>query len=110
MDRVATFQSFIARSPRDPFPRYGLAMEFRSRGELDRAWETFETLLAEHPAYIPSYLMAGQTLLSLGRRDQAAQVFRDGIAKATVGGDAHARGELESALAELAEPGDDTAR
>jgi Tfp pilus assembly protein PilF len=106
MDRVATFQSFIARSPRDPFPRYGLAMEFRSRGDLAAAWETFETLLAEHPTYVPAYLMAGQTLLGLGRRDQAAEVYRDGIAKATVGGDSHARGELESALAELAEPGD----
>lgn len=106
MDRVATFQSFIARSPRDPFPRYGLAMEFRTRGDLAAAWETFETLLAEHPSYIPAYLMAGQTLIGLGRRDQAAQVYKDGIAKATVGGDAHARGELESALAELVEPGE----
>lgn len=106
MDRIATFQSFIARSPRDPFPRYGLAMEFRTRGDLAAAWQAFETLLAEHPTYIPAYLMAGQTLVALGRRDQAAQVYRDGIAKATVGGDAHARGELEGALAELAEPGE----
>jgi hypothetical protein len=64
----------------------------------------------EHPTYVPAYLMAGQTLVALGRRDQAAQVYREGIDKATAGGDAHARGELESALAELAEPGAATDR
>jgi predicted Zn-dependent protease len=101
MDRVATFQNFIARSPGDPFPRYGLAMEFRSRGDLEASWQTFETLLAEFPAYVPTYLMAGQTLLALGRRDDAAEVFRRGITEATTKGDSHARGELEGALAEL---------
>jgi predicted Zn-dependent protease len=106
MDRIATFQSFIARSPRDPFPRYGLAMEYKSRGDLPSAWQAFEVLLSEHPEYVPAYLMAGQTLAALGRRAEAAQVFKTGIDKATVGGNAHARGELEGALAELAEPGE----
>ncbi|HRC55108.1 MAG: tetratricopeptide repeat protein [Myxococcales bacterium] len=101
MDRVATFQSFIARSPRDPFPRYGLAMELRARGDLPAAWQAFETLLAEFPAYVPAYLMAGQTLVALGRRDDAADVFRTGIEHASQIGNAHARGELEGALAEL---------
>jgi tetratricopeptide (TPR) repeat protein len=101
MDRVATFQSFIARSPRDPFPRYGLAMELRSRGDLAAAWQAFEVLLSEFPAYVPSYLMAGQTLVALGRREQAAAVLRTGIATATAAGDSHARGELESALADV---------
>lgn len=101
MDRVATFQSFIARSPRDPFPRYGLAMELRSRGDLAAAWQTFEALLAEFPAYVPAYLMAGQTLVALGRREDAASVYRTGIDHAAASGNAHARGELEGALAEL---------
>ena len=33
MDRIATFKSFIARSPTDPFPRYGLAMDYASAGD-----------------------------------------------------------------------------
>ncbi|MEZ4358572.1 MAG: hypothetical protein R3B48_00210 [Kofleriaceae bacterium] len=101
MDRVATFQSFIARAPRDPFPRYGLAMELRSRGQLDDAWAAFEVLLSEFPSYVPTYLMAGQMLVTLGRTADAARVLRDGVAQATASGDAHARGELEAALAEL---------
>jgi tetratricopeptide (TPR) repeat protein len=101
MDRIATFKSFIARSPSDPFPRYGLAMEHKGRGELTEAWAAFEELLAQFPDYVPTYLMAGGTLVALGRREEALDVYRRGIEAATRKGDAHARGELQSALAEL---------
>lgn len=101
MDRIATFKSFIARSPADPFPRYGLAMEHKGRGEHGEAWAVFEELLAKFPDYVPTYLMAGGTLVALGRHDQAREVYQRGIDVAGRRGDAHARGELESALGEL---------
>lgn len=110
MDRIAAFQSFIARSPGDPFPRYGLAMEHRARGELDQAWAAFEQLLDGFPEYVPTYLMAGGTLVALGRRTEAAEIYRRGIDAAGRKGDAHARRELESALAELGPMSDDPDR
>jgi predicted Zn-dependent protease len=101
MDRIASFQTFIARNPKDPFPRYGLAMEHKTRGELDLAWTQFQQLIAEFPDYVPTYLMAGGTLAALGRPAEAAEVYRKGITAATQKNDSHARGELEAALAEL---------
>jgi tetratricopeptide (TPR) repeat protein len=101
MDRIATFKSFIARSPADPFPRYGLAMELRSRGELAEAWTAFSDLLDNFPDYVPTYLMAGGTLVGLDRKDEAAAIYRRGIETAGRKGDSHARGELETALQEL---------
>lgn len=101
MDRIDTFKSFIQRSPTDPFPRYGLAMEHRSRGQLAEAWVVFEELLAQFPDYVPTYLMAGGTLVGLGRRDEAGGVYRRGLEVAAKKGDQHAHGELETALAEL---------
>jgi tetratricopeptide (TPR) repeat protein len=101
MDRIATFKSFIARAPSDPFPRYGLAMEYRSRGDLATAWTAFSELLDQFPDYVPTYLMAGGTLSALGRRDEAADVYRRGIEVATRRSDPHARGELETALNEI---------
>ena len=100
MDRIATFKSFIARTPSDPFPRYGLAMEHKSQGDLALAWTAFSELLEQFPDYVPTYLMAGGTLVGLGRREEAAGVYRRGIEVATRKGDTHARGELESALSE----------
>lgn len=101
MDRIATFKSFIARSPADPFPRYGLAMEHKSRGDLAEAWTAFSELIEQFPDYVPTYLMAGGTLAGLGRKAEAADIYRRGIEVSGKKGDAHARGELESALAEL---------
>ena len=101
MDRISTFQTFIAKSPNDPFPRYGLAMEWKGRGDVDQAWREFEVLLANFPDYVPTYLMAGGTLAALGRHAEARAVYQTGIDVATRRGDAHARGELVSALAEL---------
>jgi tetratricopeptide (TPR) repeat protein len=101
MDRIATFKSFIQRSPTDPFPRYGLAMEHKTRGDLAEAWAAFEDLLARFPDYVPAYLMAGGTLVALGRRDEAAGVYRRGLEAAAKKRDQHAHGELEAALAEL---------
>jgi len=101
MDRIATFKSFISRSPSDPFPRYGLAMEYKSTGALEDAWATFSHLLERFPDYVPSYLMAGGTLASLGQHARAGEVYRTGIAVAGRMGDQHARKELEAALAEL---------
>jgi len=101
MDRLETFRSFISKSPSDPFPRYGLAMEHKGRGELDEAWTVFEQLLSGFPDYVPTYLMAGGTLVALGRKDEAATTYRKGIEVATRRGDQHARRELESALSEI---------
>ncbi len=101
MDRIATFKSFIARAPADPFPRYGLAMEYKGRGELAEAWAVFSELLEKFTDYVPTYLMAGGTLTALGRKDEAAAIYRRGVEVATRKGDPHARGELESALNEL---------
>ncbi|HEX4418568.1 MAG TPA: hypothetical protein VH165_11740 [Kofleriaceae bacterium] len=110
MDRIATFKSFIARTPADPFPRYGLAMEHRTRGELAEAWAAFSDLLDNFPDYVPTYLMAGGTLAGLGRKDEAAAVYRRGIDAASRKNDSHARGELESALGELGMSDSDATR
>jgi tetratricopeptide (TPR) repeat protein len=101
MDRIATFRSFISKAPSDPFPRYGLAMEYKGRGELAEAWAVFEELLVKFPDYVATYLMAGGTLAALGRRDEAAAIYRTGIEVATRRGEQHARRELEGALAEI---------
>lgn len=100
MDRIATFKTFIERSPADPFPRYGLAMEHKRLGALAEAWAVFSEILTRFPDYVPAYLMGGGTLAALGRRDEACDIYRRGI-EVAARRDPHARRELESALAEI---------
>jgi Tfp pilus assembly protein PilF len=101
MDRVTVFRSFIAKSPQDPFPRYGLAMELKGRGDHDAAWTEFATLLESFPDYVPTYLMAAGFLVDLGKNTEAKELFRTGIDAAGRKGDLHAKRELEAALAQL---------
>ncbi|HEY4180705.1 MAG TPA: hypothetical protein VGM90_27860 [Kofleriaceae bacterium] len=102
MDRIETFKTFIARTPTDPFPRYGLAMEYKGTGRLADAWTAFAELLESFPDYVPTYLMAGGVLIGLDRKSEAADVLQKGIEVAGRRGDLHAKKELQAALDELA--------
>jgi tetratricopeptide (TPR) repeat protein len=103
MDRLAMLRQMVERSPGEPFPRYGLAMELKKRGELEAAAGEFARLVEQSPAYVPCYLMYGGVLRELGRASDAVAIFDRGIAAAEAAGDSHAAGELASARAELAE-------
>lgn len=101
MDRIATFKQFIADKPEDPFPRYGLAMEYKKQGKLEDACAAFADLTSRCPDYVPAYLMYGNALEAAERAAEADAIYRKGIEVSTAAGDAHARNELEAALADL---------
>ncbi len=90
-------EKMIVAKPDDPFPRYGLAMELEKLGRHDDSVAAFEELLRVHPGYVPSYLMFGNLLASLGRGEQAVEVYAAGIEAASAAGDDHAIGELQAA-------------
>ncbi len=100
-DRLETLLQFVESSPKDAFVRYGLAQEYVNRGQLEKAIEEFNTLLANNADYQAAYYHAGQTYLKLGRAEDAREVFQKGVELATRSGDLHSRRELEAALAEL---------
>ncbi|MDP3274380.1 MAG: tetratricopeptide repeat protein [Deltaproteobacteria bacterium] len=99
--RLAALEKMVAAVPSDPFVYYGLALEYRSAARLDDALGVFVTMRERFASYVPQYLMAGQILKELGRKDHAREVLTLGIQAARAGRDSHAAGELESALAEL---------
>jgi tetratricopeptide (TPR) repeat protein len=97
--RIELLRGFIAQRPSDPFPKYALAMEYKNAGDLAAAWETFSSLIAAHGEYVAAYLHAGNTLVALGRREDARAIYEQGIAACGRVGDGHAQGELQGALA-----------
>ena len=101
MDRLPLLEKFAAERPGEPFPRYGLAMEYKKLGRFAEANSTFAALLEAHPGYIPAYLMAGETLANSGDVTAAKAVYTRGIAAASAAGDEHARDEIETALGHL---------
>jgi predicted Zn-dependent protease len=91
----------LAQNPGDSFARYGLAMEYSSSGESERALEEFGRLLSAHPDYTAGYFMAAQTLARAGRTEEAKNMLSDGIACARRTGDTHALSEMTAMMGEM---------
>src|ERR1035438_4096507 len=60
--RRQLLEEFLAKKPDDAFSRYGLAVECSNTGDTAAADQHFKTLTAQHPDYIPAYLMYAQML------------------------------------------------
>ena len=101
MDRLTMLKKIVGERPGEPFPLYGLAMEYRRLGQLDDAWNAFKQLIERNPDYVPTYLMAGGVLVAMDQKEQATDIYEQGIALTKRCGDGHAQQELESALGEL---------
>ena len=99
--RLEMLYAMIDKGASDPFVHYARAMELRSLGRLDEALAAFEAVRARFPSYVPTYLMAGQVAVELGRIDTARELMTEGLAQARTAGDGHAESELTSALGTL---------
>ena len=97
--RLETLRALVAHGTVDPFAHYGLAMELRTQGQLQEAWPVFESLLQSHPDYIAAYAPAADTLVSLGRNQEAQDLLCKGIEQCERKGQSHARDQLQAALA-----------
>ncbi|HEX9102086.1 MAG TPA: tetratricopeptide repeat protein [Polyangia bacterium] len=101
MSRIDVIKKIADSQPNDPFPRYGLAMEYKNAGQAEEAHATFTELEAKWPDYVAAYLMHGNLLASMHKLADARAIYDKGIAAARKKGDAHSLGELESALMNL---------
>ena len=99
--RMRQLLQMLERQPDDPFLLYGLAMEHKKADEPARALEYFEKVLRRDPNYCYAYYQRAQVHESLGDIDAARRSLREGLDAADRSGDAHARQEIEAALALL---------
>jgi tetratricopeptide (TPR) repeat protein len=97
--RLETLRSIVAQGTADTFAHYALAMELRTQGQLQQAWQVFEALLQGHADYIAAYAPAADTLVGLLRNQEARELLRQGIEQCERKGQSHARDQLRTALA-----------
>ena len=101
MDKIALFTQILEQNPTDAFTRYGLAMAYAADGNTDDALAEFSTLIAHNPDYVPAYQMSAQTLVKLGRTEEASTRLHEGIAAANRTGNQHALAEMEALRDEI---------
>jgi tetratricopeptide (TPR) repeat protein len=101
MDRIEQLRKFVAATPDDPFPRYALALELKSKGDAAAAAAELQDLLARKPDYLAAYLQLGMLLASLQRTEEAREMLGRGQRVARVQGNDHTLSELTQALETL---------
>ena len=101
MDKITMLNEILAQNPSDAFARYGLAMEYASRGETEASLAEFNRLLSHNPDYTAGYFMAAQTLAKAGRNEEAKEHLTKGIDSARRTGNQHAQSEMQAMLDEL---------
>jgi Tfp pilus assembly protein PilF len=106
--RIEALRSILQASPNDCFVRYGLAQEHVKAGDDAAALDELARILEIDSTYQAAYYHAGKAYQRLGRIAEARAIFERGVQVSIAGGNAHARSELEAALAELP-PADNSA-
>lgn len=101
MSRLAKLQALLAADERDTFVLYGLAQEHAKAGDLLRAVEFFDRVLAIDPAYCYAYFHKAKAHDALGNRAAAIRSAADGVAAAQRAGDAKALNELAGLLTQF---------
>jgi tetratricopeptide (TPR) repeat protein len=101
MDKLAALNEILQLDPANAFARYGLAMEHVAQGHPDAALTEFATCIEHNPDYVPAYQMAAQTLVTLGRTEEALAQLHTGIAAANRTGNQHALAEMSAMRDEL---------
>lgn len=101
MDKIAMLTGILAEHPTDAFTRYGLAMAYAAEGKNDEALREFATTIEHNPDYVPAFQMSAQTLIKVGRTNEARQRLNDGVAAAQRTSNAHAASEMQAMLDDL---------
>jgi len=101
MDKIAALSEILELDPTNAFARYGLAMEHVTLGHHDAGLAEFAMLIGHNPDYVPAYQMSAQTLLKLGRNDEARERLDAGIAAAERTHNQQALSEMSAMRSEL---------
>jgi tetratricopeptide (TPR) repeat protein len=99
--RLSQLLTMLEKEPNDAFLLYGVAMEHKKAGRLDEAIEYLDRTIAADALYCYAFYQKGQVQEQQGDTKAARQAYELGITAAMKKGDAHAKSELETALAML---------
>jgi len=102
MDRLKKLLAFEKENPQDPFLIYGIALEYVMHDE-HLAKKYFNTLLNEHPDYLPTYYKAAEFFNEQDESEKVKAIYVKGIELAEKQQDQKAIEELKQAYKQFLE-------
>ncbi len=100
-NRLESLLDLFKKDSKDSFVIYGIALEYVSLKEYQKAEEFFRILLETDPDYVPGYMQFAQLKENLNKIEEAKSLYRQGIEKAITTGDKKSAMEMEEFLNEL---------
>ena len=101
MDLTDNLEALLARGPDSAMLRFTLAGRYFERGELDRALVHAEAAVALDADYSAAWKQLGKIQSARGKRAEAQDAYRRGIAVAERRGDLQAAKEMQVFLRRL---------
>jgi len=99
--RIDWLRKQVALDANDPRLRFGLALEYEKLGRWDQVVEELREYLALADDQGNAWGRLGRALRELGRKAEAAEAYRQGMAAAGGHGNPGMAAEFEEALEEL---------
>jgi len=100
-DRLDSLLKLYEQDPDDSFLSYGIALEYISADNFEKAEKYLTSLLKKDPDYVPAYMQLAQVYENLNLINKAKNVYKEGIEIARRNNESHAANEMEDFLNEL---------
>jgi tetratricopeptide (TPR) repeat protein len=98
--RLEQLIRFYEEDPSDPFTLYGLALEYL-KIDTSKSEAYFDKLLTDFQQYLPTYYHAAKLKATIGKKDEAIDIYEKGIQVAIAQEDKATHRELKSAYEEF---------
>ena len=91
-------EKLLKAEPDDVFLNFGLAMELKKADLTDEAIAQFDRVIQLDPTYTAAYYHKGNTLIALGRNEEAKPILQAGVEATRQAGNPHAESEMQALL------------
>src|SRR5947199_4484714 len=93
-ERIAQFRKMASDDPDNELGHFRLGQLLMEAGQYDEAAQSFRRTLELSPQFSKVYQLLGSCLIKLDRRDEGAELLREGFAVADERGDNIPRDEI----------------
>lgn len=91
-------EKLLKAEPDDVFLNFALAMELKKADLTDEAIARFDRVIQLDPTYTAAYYHKGNTLIALGRNEEAKPILQAGVEATRQAGNSHAESEMQALL------------
>lgn len=100
-ERVGMFKQVLEIDPQDQVANFGLGSIYLETGRYEEGLEPLKTVIEAHRDYSAAYLLLGKTWEKLLNREEAIEIYKQGIAAASKKGDLMPLKDMQNRMNQL---------